>query len=213
MLAVENTIGGGFLGYRAPEMMKGEPHSYPVDFFSLGGLMHLMLTGQPLYRTKDAEESGTRTQGLARAQSIDDAASRLMETLLRPDPDERGGLDSVRSNDWLFGDDSDWDIVETSPTNAAHAEQLTRSCSRGVATCIVLEHEMKVFGEWFWGGLLKDHWELVTGGDKLLSDDSVEPDLDPKEVCVIFGSSCVCDLGGAGMDLGQQLGCWRMAEI
>jgi len=176
VLAVENTIGGGFLGYRAPEMMKGEPHSYPVDFFSLGGLMHLMLTGQPLYKTKDAEESGTRTQGLARAQSIDEAASQLMETLLCPDPDARGGLDSVRSNEWLFGDDSDWDMVDTSFTNEA-----SRSSSRGVATCTVLEHEMKVFGEWFWGGLLKDHWELVTGGQKLLSDDSVEPDLDPKE--------------------------------
>ena len=47
--------GGGVIGYRAPEMALGLDHSYPVDLFSMGCLMHLMLTGQPLYTTEEAE--------------------------------------------------------------------------------------------------------------------------------------------------------------
>jgi serine/threonine protein kinase len=97
-LSVENVIGGGFIGYRSPEMMKGEPHSYPVDFFSLGCLLHFMLTGSPLYRTTEAERQGIRTVEAHLAQAVDPGAAAMMEELLVEYPSRRGGLESVRGS-------------------------------------------------------------------------------------------------------------------
>jgi hypothetical protein len=70
-------------------------------------------------------------------------------------------------------------------------------------TCQVSEHETKLFGDWYWGGLLKSHWELLTTGPELLSDDSFEPDVEPAEVTCKVQSLMTgvsgCVLSGVGV--------------
>jgi len=45
-LFVEGLCMGGCLSYRAPEMVMGEPHSYPLDVWAIGSVLYWMLTGK-----------------------------------------------------------------------------------------------------------------------------------------------------------------------
>ena len=47
---------GGTMGYMAPEVVKNKPNSFQADFFSLGVLLHKMITGKNPYTCKDRKE-------------------------------------------------------------------------------------------------------------------------------------------------------------
>ena len=47
----------GTEGYRAPEVIKGEPHSpMAADIFTLGGLLFIMVTMRPPFREATLED-------------------------------------------------------------------------------------------------------------------------------------------------------------
>lgn len=45
---------GGCLSYRAPEMVVGAPHSYPLDVWALGSVLYYMFTAQRLFEEAEA---------------------------------------------------------------------------------------------------------------------------------------------------------------
>ena len=46
----------GTPGYVAPEILEGKPYSFPVDIWSLGCLMHLLIGGNLPFWTEDRNE-------------------------------------------------------------------------------------------------------------------------------------------------------------
>ena len=46
----------GTLGYSAPEVLAGQPYSYPSDVHSLGVVMYEMLYGRPPFHHEDPNE-------------------------------------------------------------------------------------------------------------------------------------------------------------
>eukprot|EP00656_Telonema_subtile_P000020 TRINITY_DN10007_c0_g1_i6.p1 TRINITY_DN10007_c0_g1~~TRINITY_DN10007_c0_g1_i6.p1 ORF type:complete len:443 (+),score=71.01 TRINITY_DN10007_c0_g1_i6:318-1646(+) len=145
-LSVCYQSGGGFLGYRAPEIvLQGFEHSYPVDLFSIGCLLHLMLTGQPPFLSEYAEKEQTRVA--FNSPDCSEEAKSLLESLLQPDQHTRATVGDLVQSEWLSSGD-DWEMVESAVRNTAHE------------TVAAYEWETKVFGDWNWGTLTKNHWEV-----------------------------------------------------
>eukprot|EP00656_Telonema_subtile_P000019 TRINITY_DN10007_c0_g1_i4.p1 TRINITY_DN10007_c0_g1~~TRINITY_DN10007_c0_g1_i4.p1 ORF type:complete len:291 (+),score=65.13 TRINITY_DN10007_c0_g1_i4:59-931(+) len=168
-LSVCYQSGGGFLGYRAPEIvLQGFEHSYPVDLFSIGCLLHLMLTGQPPFLSEYAEKEQTRVA--FNSPDCSEEAKSLLESLLQPDQHTRATVGDLVQSEWLSSGD-DWEMVESAVRNTAHE------------TVAAYEWETKVFGDWNWGTLTKNHWEVDPGMKQPDSDDTNEPDLEPPEGC------------------------------
>lgn len=98
--------------YLAPEVLKGQGHGTPVDWWSLGTLLFEMLTGLPPFYAQNVNVMYTKIlSGELRFPSyISDNAKSLLEGLLTRDPEKRlgsnGGTD-VKHHPW-FGD-IDWD--------------------------------------------------------------------------------------------------------
>eukprot|EP00658_Telonema_sp_P-2_P080754 TRINITY_DN8104_c0_g6_i2.p1 TRINITY_DN8104_c0_g6~~TRINITY_DN8104_c0_g6_i2.p1 ORF type:complete len:529 (+),score=113.93 TRINITY_DN8104_c0_g6_i2:126-1712(+) len=148
-LSVCYTQGGGFMGYRSPEMLSDADHSYPTDLYSIGCLMHLMLTGSAPFSDRASEAERRRVPvpgGICSAEALS-----LMEWLLEEDPGQRCTIRQLRRHDWLGGD-TEWELV--SPPS------LTRTNSDSHQKVVgAYEYATWVFGEWQWGTLLNDRWE------------------------------------------------------
>jgi serine/threonine protein kinase len=46
----------GSAEYMSPEMLKGEPYSYGIDYYSLGAVLYEMVTGLPPFYSTDQSE-------------------------------------------------------------------------------------------------------------------------------------------------------------
>ena len=81
----------------------------------------------------------------------------------------------MRDSEWFDYAEEEWEeISPTSGLRRSNSTAVLRSC---------YEHETKVFGEWTWGGLMKNHWEACSAMDReALAQDTIEPDLPPSEV-------------------------------
>jgi len=98
--------------YLAPEVLKGQGHGTPVDWWSLGTLLFEMLTGLPPFYAQNVNVMYTKIlSGELRFPSyISDNAKSLLEGLLTRDPEKRLGTNGgteVKHHPW-FGD-IDWD--------------------------------------------------------------------------------------------------------
>jgi len=97
--------------YLAPEVLTGEGHSFPVDWWSLGTLIYEMLTGlPPFYSEVTAEMYQKIVSGdLIFPQEMSDDACDLLSCLLERDPDERLGADHIMEHPWFAN--IDWDLL------------------------------------------------------------------------------------------------------
>jgi len=97
--------------YLAPEVLTGEGHSFPVDWWSLGTLVYEMLTGlPPFYAEVTAEMYQKIVNGeLIFPQEMSDDACDLLSQLLERDPDERLGADHIKEHPWFSC--IDWDLL------------------------------------------------------------------------------------------------------
>jgi len=97
--------------YLAPEVLTGEGHSFPVDWWSLGTLVYEMLTGlPPFYAEVTAEMYQKIVNGeLIFPQEMSDDACDLLSCLLERDPDERLGADHIKEHPWFAS--IDWDLL------------------------------------------------------------------------------------------------------
>lgn len=98
--------------YLAPEVLRGQGHSYPVDWWSLGTLIYEMLTGLPPFYSKHIN---VMYQKILNAQltfpaSMSDEARSLLEGFLTRDPEKRLGGGDVRKHP--FFKTLDWDLMD-----------------------------------------------------------------------------------------------------
>lgn len=91
--------------YLAPEVLRGQGHSYPVDWWSLGTLIYEMLTGLPPFYSKHIN---VMYQKILNAQLtfpsfISESAKSLLEGLLTREVDRRLGGEDVRHHPFFAG--------------------------------------------------------------------------------------------------------------
>ncbi|EER17149.1 protein kinase, putative [Perkinsus marinus ATCC 50983] len=103
----------GTAGYLCPEMIKREGHGKPLDFYCLGCLLYVMLTGSlPHFQGNWDEMFARRVTGesLTYPPWISTSAQNMCDRLLEADPKERlgskGGAKEVKEHPWLK--DTDW---------------------------------------------------------------------------------------------------------
>lgn len=98
--------------YLAPEVLRGQGHSYPVDWWSLGTLIYEMLTGLPPFYSKHINVMYQKILNapLTFPSFISDSAKSLLEGLLTREVDSRLGGDDVRRHPFFEG--IDWDELE-----------------------------------------------------------------------------------------------------
>lgn len=104
----------GTIGYLPPEMIKREGHGRPLDYYCLGCLMHVMLTGSlPHYSGNWDDMFARRVRGdrLTFPNSVSDKARSMVNKLLTTDPSLRlgsgpGGSKEIRDHPWLS--EVDW---------------------------------------------------------------------------------------------------------
>jgi len=97
--------------YLAPEVLKGQGHSTPVDWWSLGTLIYEMLTGLPPFYSNNITVMYQKimTGELKFPSYVSPAAQDLLKKLLDKDPDKRlgtKGASEVKKHD--FFKDIDW---------------------------------------------------------------------------------------------------------
>jgi len=109
--------------YFSPEMIKREGHGKPYDFYSLGCVLYIMLTGSlPYFQGNWTEMYQKRVHGgvLQFPRGVPRLAMDLCARLLDRNPETRigsnGGAEEVRQHPWLA--DVDWEKVYTKQIEA-----------------------------------------------------------------------------------------------
>lgn len=114
----------GTADYIAPEILKGEEHTFRLDFWSLGVMVYEFLTGALPFNDESPEKIFKNI--LKREINyppigdedgmISEAAHRFMEELMCEDPYKRlgsNGIEEVKNHD--FFKDMDWNDLMTGP--------------------------------------------------------------------------------------------------
>lgn len=87
----------GTRGYQAPEVLSGSSYSYTCDYWSIGAILFVMLTGE--YTPKNAEDGNLSVKeidallkSVPKLKSVSENGKRVLKALLNPDPNERVAL-------------------------------------------------------------------------------------------------------------------------
>ncbi|KAI9224373.1 kinase-like domain-containing protein, partial [Blastocladiella britannica] len=97
----------GTPNFIAPEIVVHQQYSTPVDMWSLGCLMVMLLTGKPPFETEDGAVEGTFKRAAAgvyqipRELGLSADARDLIATLLQLHPEKRGKLEELVAHPWL----------------------------------------------------------------------------------------------------------------
>lgn len=108
--------------YMAPEMLRKEQYSYPVDMWSIGCMMHELLCGEPPFTGRNMHEleknvksfhglHSEPTKVTARIQKqfatygVSPGAQDLIACLLHPDPSRRITASDAMAHDWIAKND------------------------------------------------------------------------------------------------------------
>ncbi|KAF8271277.1 kinase-like domain-containing protein [Lactarius quietus] len=96
----------GTLSYAAPEVRFGFPYSYGVDFWSLGVLLYVMLTGRFPFGALGEHFSLRFEPG-----ELDKSAQALLEQVLNVNPLNRPNIHELKSHHFFAS--VDWDAIAT----------------------------------------------------------------------------------------------------
>ena len=112
----------GTADYIAPEVIKGQAHTFRLDFWSLGIIVYELLTGslpfnadspEQIFRNALARHIEYPPIGTEDGQITPEAHS-FIEALLQPEPYQRLGSNGIQEiKDHPFFDGLDWDTVMT----------------------------------------------------------------------------------------------------
>ena len=100
----------GTPGYIAPEILEQKPYDHRCDYWSLGVVTYLLLSGKlPFEHADHVECFGLIMRGKFSMESetwnhISDEAKNLISGLLVVDPDLRFNKDQIRAHPWINGD-------------------------------------------------------------------------------------------------------------
>jgi len=78
-------------GFMAPEIMRNQPYDQKADLFSVGCILHWLLTGH----APKAKEDGSYVMSKIRLNFVSPEARDLVQQLTRPDPQERPSAEEV----------------------------------------------------------------------------------------------------------------------
>ena len=103
----------GTPGYMSPEVMKGQNHSYVVDYFALGVIGYELMMGRRPYvgkSRKEIKEQMLASQAFVHVEEIPEGWSEeavaFVNGLLERKPERRlgfGGIGEVKGHEWLKG--------------------------------------------------------------------------------------------------------------
>jgi len=98
--------------YLSPEVLRGEGHSFPVDWWSLGTLVYEMLTGLPPFYSKSIKVMYKRIleSPLRFPEGMSDDSIDLLEKLLERDPGQRLCGAQIREHSFFSG--IDWNLLD-----------------------------------------------------------------------------------------------------
>ena len=103
--------------YMAPEMIRGQPYSYAVDWWAFGVVIFNMLTGEHAFgrgsaQAEDIWKEVLSSQPIISSEySVSAGAKDLIRYLLEKDPALRLEGDVIRRQAW-FKDNIDWEGIE-----------------------------------------------------------------------------------------------------
>lgn len=134
----------GTPGYVAPEVLKNEPYGAPVDLWSLGVILYILLCGfPPFYHESTAAlykqiKKGQYEFPAPYWTDISDSAKNLVSGLLTVDPKKRLTPQGVLEHPWISGGKA-----KSEPIGAGHGKRLKvmqarRILKRGVRTIIAV---------------------------------------------------------------------------
>jgi serine/threonine protein kinase len=101
------TTCAGSPGYMAPEMLRGEAYTLKIDFFSIGVISFILLTGFTPFganSTRDTIAKNLKCQIPFNSSSIKKLplqARNFLKKILNPDPEIRPGSVDLLRSDWL----------------------------------------------------------------------------------------------------------------
>jgi len=103
------TVNGGRIGtphFMAPEVIQRRSYGKPIDVWSAGVLLHILLSGaMPFLGTKDrlyeSVCSGRLRLHSARWQYVSDPAKDLIRHMLAVDPEDRITVDEALEHPWV----------------------------------------------------------------------------------------------------------------
>jgi serine/threonine protein kinase len=107
----------GTLAYAAPEVRFGLPYSYGVDFWSLGVLLYVMLTGRFPFGALGEHFSLRFEPG-----EIDESAQALLKEVLSVNPLNRPNIYELKSHPFFAS--VDWDAIATRTQPASFAPRI-----------------------------------------------------------------------------------------
>ncbi len=108
----EMTTACGTPGYVAPEVLKNEPYGNPVDLWSLGVILYILLCGfPPFYHESTAAlykqiKKGEFDFPAPYWSNISASAKDLVKKLLTVDPNQRYTAKQVLSHSWVSGSEA-----------------------------------------------------------------------------------------------------------
>ncbi|MEW5318671.1 MAG: hypothetical protein WDW38_009876 [Sanguina aurantia] len=115
--------------YLAPEVIKGQGHSTFVDWWSLGCVVHEMLSGFPPFYTGESLATYKKIMAMAYEfpPSFSSHAKDLISKLLTPDPNSRlgcgpRGVKEIKEHTWFKG--LVWDYVHDKAYQAPYTPNL-----------------------------------------------------------------------------------------
>lgn len=97
----------GTLGYVAPEVLKKEPYSFSADLWSLGCMIHALLTGTLPFDSETSAETIKMTLEdpllfeLPQLKQASQALRDLIMSLLIKDPNQRISLENTLKHKWF----------------------------------------------------------------------------------------------------------------
>ena len=105
-----------WFAFRAPELDELQRHGTPVDVWSLGACLSMMLTGLPPFRGTGRELKRQKQRGETAPYDIvvpSKSAQDLVRRMICAEPMERLTVEQVLEHDWLLGgDDGDEMVVD-----------------------------------------------------------------------------------------------------
>ena len=114
----------GTADYIAPEVLKGEPHTFRLDFWSLGVIVYEFLTGALPFNDESPEKIFKKIMGRKivyppigqEEGQISPEAHQFIEALLNPDPLKRlgsNGINEVKQHPFFAK--TNWDTLMEEP--------------------------------------------------------------------------------------------------
>ena len=100
----------GTPGYVAPEILQGLPYSFSCDVWSLGCLLHVLLTATPPFWDDDRKERTRKVcnepldlQQNQYMSKLSDACKEFLSLILTKDPAMRPSINQLFQHRWLWG--------------------------------------------------------------------------------------------------------------